>query len=720
MATQMAVKSASKGTVPTQNISLNLPSTVRVNENLYRLSPNEEARILKENSESRRKQRLIDTRNAQKQASRKILAKNRYNRDKVVNQMSEKLSKDWEDLQKSKVDQINYEIYKAKKEQGKGREGTKIEKIRNEKERLTKERNNAKAKIRENEAIMQEKELKIELQEQDLAVQKLKQEIKEKEKLRANMVAKLGQENERLRLQKIKEEEYAKLQALQQTEVNKATMLETIRGGIVESDFIVPENSVEKETPENLLSNADAALTQAIGEQERIDNLDQEYKEMIIEKRAQAEVRGETAFNKMKAAEDVSELEKLSMMMNKKIALKMGREIGKTRPDWQRAPEYMQEELRLQEQYKMEQAFEKILPKDVFANSRAHDSFLGNKSEEVSLTGFETEAQLRNKRINKSAPKPKKVSINPNVLSDSGHIQLDQNLDLSETDTTVSETTTQNSSNAAPLGLEREFRQPIIGPEMLEKIENINKLRRQSGQAPLNPDQVQKIMDMSTSFNTTGTTGTGSLTTTGQSTSLTLTTDLGPGTTTPIDGNHTGLNSSSYATLNSDEKVLIAAGLRPEEFLEKRSVPKKTSHPLIQQQDYDLETSLNTSTVSNRKVATLQDEIDDDDLEQTLTNIDIDENIREFSSMLRKAKTIAVTANPNLSLSRQSNGHDGQLDLTSEGSSLAGDLGDSTNNMTSTTGQFENILDEVQKSKDVHLKFIEEIDLLVCFLGFKN
>jgi len=183
MATQMAVKSASKGTVPAQNISLNLPSTVRVNENLYRLSPNEEARILKENSESRRKQRLIDTRNAQKQASRKILAKNRYNRDKVVNQMSEKLSKDWEDLQKSKVDQINYEIYKAKKEQGKGREGTKIEKIRNEKERLTKERNNAKAKIRENEAIMQEKELKIELQEQDLAVQKLKQEIKEKEKL---------------------------------------------------------------------------------------------------------------------------------------------------------------------------------------------------------------------------------------------------------------------------------------------------------------------------------------------------------------------------------------------------------------------------------------------------------------------------------------------------------------------------------------------------------
>merc|ERR1712174_55000 len=139
----------------------NLASTVRVNEKLYNFSPNEEARILAEETKNRRILRLLETRQANKKVSKKILAKNRYRKDKMINDLSAKLAEDWENEQNDKIKEIDYKLFKAEKDKGQAVEDCHIEEMRILKDDLTKQKQDAMAKIRENEATLREKEMKL-------------------------------------------------------------------------------------------------------------------------------------------------------------------------------------------------------------------------------------------------------------------------------------------------------------------------------------------------------------------------------------------------------------------------------------------------------------------------------------------------------------------------------------------------------------------------------
>lgn len=699
----MAIKSVSK--IQNHHTQPNLPSTVRVNEKLYRLSPNEEARILKDEAEKRRILRLIQTREAQKQASQKILAKNRFKKDKMVSDISEKLAQDWENAQNKKIEDLEFQIYRAEKDKGAGLKNKKIEEIRIARDKIIAEKREAEAKIRENEALLREKDLKLDLENQQLKVQLLKKEIKEKENLRASMIAKLGKEAEIKKQIEAKERELALLR--EKEPINKAIMLETIRGGIVESDFIIPENAVERCETESV----DQAINNAIPEQERIDNLDQEYKELITEKRAQAEVRGEAALNKELANNDVSNLEKLAAKINRQTALKMGKELGKMRPDWRRAPEYMQAELKLQEQYRMEQAFEKIIPKNAFVDGRGNnDSFgdISNASRELSMTGFETK---------KSAPK-KSVSINPKVQTSHG---IDDGLNLSETtsDSTLTENLPVQENFSA------EFRQPFVPEKLNSKLDQVNDLRRSLNQVD---DILALSKSLTESFNT--------------STTEVTTTDLV--TPTESDSVKTGdLDLTDFSatsrSLNTDEKVLIAAGLRPEEFLTQRSAPIKqpTAQEILKDLNLsDLSTSsVNTSLISNasRKIAKILEEPNDiqEDLDNTLTEhgLQNDSDITEFNKILKTAQNVAVTLNPNASPEKKIpaklyekpsiplQDHDlsnsVSVSNTTETSQVATNTSHSISagNSTSTTAQLENFANEVKTSQQVHSEFLKELNL---------
>ena len=67
---------------------------VTTNPNLFTLSPNEEARVIKEDNEKRRVLRLLQVREAQRLASQKILAKNKLKREQAVEQIGEELKQE--------------------------------------------------------------------------------------------------------------------------------------------------------------------------------------------------------------------------------------------------------------------------------------------------------------------------------------------------------------------------------------------------------------------------------------------------------------------------------------------------------------------------------------------------------------------------------------------------------------------------------------------------
>ena len=93
---------------------------VTTNPNLFTLSPNEEARVIKEDNEKRRILRLLQVRDAQRLASQKILANNRLRRDRAVQEIGEKLADEWRDEQQQKIDEVAEKLQVAEQEFGQG------------------------------------------------------------------------------------------------------------------------------------------------------------------------------------------------------------------------------------------------------------------------------------------------------------------------------------------------------------------------------------------------------------------------------------------------------------------------------------------------------------------------------------------------------------------------------------------------------------------------
>ena len=156
---------------------------------------------------------------------------------------------------------------------------------------------------------------------------------------------------------------------------------------------------------------------------------------MITEKRTEAEVRGIDALNRVRAENDVNELEKLARDFNRKLGHRMGQQLGNIQ-SWQRAPEYMQDDIRIREQRKLEQAFERIIPR----NTQETDSFVGEVVEQVSLLLNEP---AKNNKVGAVITESKKdASILP-----------DNQLDISSTDTLTDTSVTRNDLP--------EFREPL-------------------------------------------------------------------------------------------------------------------------------------------------------------------------------------------------------------------------------------------------------------------
>merc|ERR1712173_21688 len=103
---------------------------VTTNPNLFTLSPNEEARVIKEDNEKRRVLRLLQVREAQRLASQKILAKNKLKREQAVEQIGEELKQEWVQEQKEKIKALDEKIEVLQENYGRGFDEVSEEKAR--------------------------------------------------------------------------------------------------------------------------------------------------------------------------------------------------------------------------------------------------------------------------------------------------------------------------------------------------------------------------------------------------------------------------------------------------------------------------------------------------------------------------------------------------------------------------------------------------------------
>ena len=175
--------------------------------------------------------RLVQVREAQKRVSQKILAENRFRKEKSVQELGQKLLKEWEEEQISKIEKADKALETARQDQGKAQKNVAID-VKNQQflqRKRADDKARAKVRGRTAEDIIIEEQMRKNEAELKLELKRL--QVQEMEIERAKMIAELG----RKKVEKEVEDEEPRV------EPPKATRLQRKENLLISSEFIIPE-----------------------------------------------------------------------------------------------------------------------------------------------------------------------------------------------------------------------------------------------------------------------------------------------------------------------------------------------------------------------------------------------------------------------------------------------------------------------------------------------
>ncbi|XP_071492736.1 uncharacterized protein [Diadema antillarum] len=157
----------------------------------YRLSPNEEAAILKEERDRRRKLRLKQVREQDRLFAKQLLAKAKAKKVAEVNALSEKLEEEWQAVQQEKAEALDDIYQRCLERVGDGHRAAQSQKPLDEERAETARKNSKVAKQRHLEAMMKEMTERNEKWQKENAHIISRKNALDVEKVRASHVASL-------------------------------------------------------------------------------------------------------------------------------------------------------------------------------------------------------------------------------------------------------------------------------------------------------------------------------------------------------------------------------------------------------------------------------------------------------------------------------------------------------------------------------------------------
>ncbi|XP_072180066.1 uncharacterized protein [Diadema setosum] len=230
----------------------------------YRLSPNEEAAILKEERDRRRKLRLKQVREQDRLFAKQLLAKAKAKKVAEVNALSEKLEEEWRAVQQEKAEALDDIYQRCLERVGDGHRAAQSQKPLDEERAETARKNSKVAKQRHREAMMKEMTERNEKWQKENAHIISRKNAMDVEKVRASHVASLPP---------------PKRDPLADLDLQKPPVQVTRVDGFATTHYHIPAEYVEKADPHEQDDARQAAEEEAERMGKEVERVEMELRE---------------------------------------------------------------------------------------------------------------------------------------------------------------------------------------------------------------------------------------------------------------------------------------------------------------------------------------------------------------------------------------------------------------------------------------------------------
>ncbi|XP_071494680.1 uncharacterized protein [Diadema antillarum] len=255
----------------------------------YRLSPNEEAAILKEERDRRRKLRLKQVREQDRLFAKQLLAKAKAKKVAEVNALSEKLEEEWRAVQQEKAEALDDIYQRCLERVGDGHRAAQSQKPLDEERAETARKNSKVAKQRHLEAMMKEMTERNEKWQKENAHIISRKNALDVEKVRASHVASLPP---------------PKRDPLADLDLQKPPVQVTRVDGFATTHYHIPAEYVERADPHE----QDDARQAAVDEAERMGKEVERVETELRERHEKAALRHRHAKQKELLKQDYQQL----------------------------------------------------------------------------------------------------------------------------------------------------------------------------------------------------------------------------------------------------------------------------------------------------------------------------------------------------------------------------------------------------------------------------